>query len=1171
MIDILDRRTCIHPARYFLEASAGTGKTHTIAHAVVRALIDSPPGQGTPLELAQILVVTFTRLAARELQERIYSLLKRAYTLLSEEQPAQEGEIEDYLFAHMEGGKEKILLAQWRLERALVYFESNHVETIHSFCASILREYDFSSPLSLEKKFPSRKWLFSLLKRAIDELFTPEEIPVSLFGELLSVHHYQFRKWGEVILSLALSKDEISAVSSLQESFFRWNHSWKEWKGTSSLTGEFFSLELEKLLPHYRGTTDRSGKLLFSLRESLLWWARVLDRREWSWREFQVLCEKKSIYLALFSLLSTERRKKKGSYFLEDCSLFYEAYQSFYRQLILPLSIQLESSQITLRLAKKTRSLIEEASERESRYSHDQLITQTERLLRQKSIAESVRSRFSLFIIDEFQDTDATQWKLFSTLFFTEGQKSSCLLVGDPKQSIYAFRHADIYTYFSVMKLLGEKHFATLSVNYRSHFQLTQALNSLFSHPHLSGLFALPQERTALPYRKVFSPSIEQRELFCEGEPRIHLFLTESSRGQKKKWPTEEIEEQFLFPAIYREILKLNQTQTIPLSEMAVLVRSHSQARRLVRFLMQRELEVEYIAKRALAELPILQDWILLLKVTLDPLAVSFRTLLFTGQLFDFSLDELVAISQDVRREQRWIQSFLELREIWRQKGVYPWFCHLMELSWEGESCLQENLLRRKGGSELFAQIHALLEWGIEQEQRGQLAPEQLLSLFSSLREKQVEGWEEHIFSSPLLGKGVQLLTLHASKGLEFSVVFALALSSRYQEKGEFFSDRKGTFSQIQRREETNDRYRLYCQEVDAEKMRLLYVAMTRAREFLYLFLCIEEEEREVPLGSAAPLELFWAQILSSDPSPSAQYQTLCHMKIEQILQFLQQPDYASQITVSQLYPTLHSQSKQSAKEREQEWECFCPFLPYKVDPLPQRFFQASSFTTEVEKRELLSSPDMGKFWPRDWYTPEQDVNTLPAGKQVGTLLHQMLESVPFKQTTLALLEQFVDRFLLVYSEEMRRWRSVFAQLLFYALRTPLPLGKRAIPLLSFPTACLLRELPFLQSKESHLFLQGCFDLLIYVERVGFFLLDWKSNWLGQSCEAYCRASLEREILLKGYDIQVKIYHEALLRFLPLLQRQFQTHLGVQGFLFLFLRGLGGKRGEGIYSISFSQ
>lgn len=222
------------------------------------------------------------------------------------------------------------------------------------------------------------------------------------------------------------------------------------------------------------------------------------------------------------------------------------------------------------RVAAECRRRWEVKATRADHFTFDDLLHTMRSALNQPLFMEKVRAKYKAVIVDEFQDTDPIQWSIFEKLFL----KSHLLyLVGDPKQSIYGFRSADIYTYMRAADALGKENKAFLDTNYRSSPQLIDALNALFTkNPDWIVLPALPD---ALEYHPV---KAGRSENVLKEEP-ITYFGVQGDPSKEKSWPTKVMEEEKLFPYIASEMIRLR--AKIPFSEMAVLVKDRFQAQRL--------------------------------------------------------------------------------------------------------------------------------------------------------------------------------------------------------------------------------------------------------------------------------------------------------------------------------------------------------------------------------------------------------------------------------------------------------------------------------------------------------------------------------------------------------------------------------------------------------------
>ena len=210
----------------------------------------------------------------------------------------------------------------------------------------------------------------------------------------------------------------------------------------------------------------------------------------------------------------------------------------------------------------------------------DDLLEQMDRALESPSFADKIKEKYKAAIIDEFQDTDAIQWSVFQKLFLVAKSPIPALyLVGDPKQSIYAFRKADLYTYLKAQKNLGLQSQKILKTNYRSSKELIDGLNTLFLHDYAGHWLQLPATGDHIPYQKVLAG--------CEGEPleddkkAVHILKIDDAKARFV--PSRDLEQNILFPYIASQIKALD----LGFSAFAVLIKDRYQAVRLQKYFKQ--------------------------------------------------------------------------------------------------------------------------------------------------------------------------------------------------------------------------------------------------------------------------------------------------------------------------------------------------------------------------------------------------------------------------------------------------------------------------------------------------------------------------------------------------------------------------------------------------------
>ncbi len=457
---------------------------------------------------------------------------------------------------------------------------------------------------------------------------------------------------------------------------------------------------------------------------------------------------------------------------------------------------------ILKRLAARARSFVSKELKRKNLFAMQELLSLMEEAIKEPSFREKVKKSFSTVVVDEFQDTDPIQWKIIETLFLDDWN-GALYLVGDPKQAIYAFRKADVYCYMQA-RSHKRQHVVTLSTNYRSTEKLVDGLNSLF---YRNTLFELPKTSLFLEVPKIACGTT--LEEIKDDKQAIHIFSASGALQRKRNWPTEEIETEYFFPFIAEEIAHLK----LPLTSIAILVKDRYQAERVEGYLAKRKIPTLSWRKKSVIE--------------------------SEAHLF---LERLL-LCLESPRDKRHLTNLLVQKPF--SKGGSP--CTLDE--WAEHVSHLLSLKRRLDSGGLAACIRAFLEgvwpgFTITMKEYLWAEPDFLFDLDYLVELapyldilKRFPASERDQLASPFEREaaGVQILTMHASKGLEFDVVFALGSACRNQPPDNGVDPL----------------------ELDAEKLRQFYVACTRARKRLYLPIAEQLDYKEVAPGCKSPIELY--------------------------------------------------------------------------------------------------------------------------------------------------------------------------------------------------------------------------------------------------------------------------------------------------------------------------
>ena len=447
-----------------IEASAGTGKSWTVSLLVLRFILEKE------LTLDQILVVTFTEAATKELRDAVRKRLIEALSFFTD--PSQILDQKEYetLYSKQEHGTDE--LAIQRLKRAKLSIDESAIFTIHSFCQRALTEYAFEAGLPFESELMDSD--AELMQQLTDDFWrrnfktAPQALLFKLQYEkitpdslLQDIRHAV----GKPYLKLCgPSLQTPSSVKSWQDLDVLFKHAMKIWSDDGCDIAELvFSKDLngrsygkatvEKNCQQMRGIKSLANINLKLLQEDL--------------KRFKS------------STLSDATKAKCQT----PCHPFFDAWEEFSDHYeALDASSQDYISQVRIDLLSYLQEALPKEKRRLGVLSFDDLLLNLqEALKKQPELAGALSNKYRVALIDEFQDTDQIQYDIFSTIY-KGAQDTAMFLVGDPKQAIYRFRGGDIHTYLKAKKDTHEDNRYTIKTNWRSHPKLISALNKLYKN-----------------------------------------------------------------------------------------------------------------------------------------------------------------------------------------------------------------------------------------------------------------------------------------------------------------------------------------------------------------------------------------------------------------------------------------------------------------------------------------------------------------------------------------------------------------------------------------------------------------------------------------------------------------------------------------------------------------
>ncbi|CAN0619517.1 RecBCD enzyme subunit RecB [Burkholderia multivorans] len=1171
-----------------IEASAGTGKTWNICALYVRLLLEKDLGAD------QILVVTFTKAATAELHERIRSRLAQLAHALDTGDDGGDPFVARLLETTL--GARGVLdpdTAAKRIRRALRAFDQAAIHTIHAFCQRALQEAPFAAamPFAFEMEADDASLRFEL---AADFWRTRVEP--------MAARWPGFAAWlvasgaGPAALDVQLARRLKKPLAALR------------WDGLAGPDSEAESAAAECFAAAARWWADERDAIDALLRAA----QPSLNQRS---HKPEALAEAFGAWTAHFAQPAVAavlpraalkltraalvKATKKGGAtpehpFFEAAGALeaaVEAAEAAQRARWLSLVAEwLDDAPRALAERKRARRVV----------SFDDLLANLHDALRAHPwLAQTLRARYPAALIDEFQDTDPLQFAIFDRIFAPDGP---LFLVGDPKQAIYSFRAADLHTYLAARARASARY--TLAVNQRSTPAIVDACNRLFlSNPQA---FVLD----GLDYHPVRAGTRVRAPLHDETDagPQAGDFRIWTLPGGDDVWHKRDAQ-RHAAQACAAEIARLMRGArdarvrlgATPLSpgDIAVLVQTHKQGSLVKRVLAAWGIGSVELAQASVFSTTDAEQLERVLAAIDAPGDLRRLRAALAADWFGLDADALWRMEQGDggaasgdADAMSWVERFSRYRLLWRERGfAVMWRTFTRELR------VAERLMAGPDGERRVTDVNHLAELT---HARAAAQPGIAPTLRWLAAQRVDGGGEEAQLRLESDRNLVQIVTVHKSKGLEYAIVFCPFLNDGSLRE----PPTSGLPDAHEYHDEAGDAVLHYgcddeaaahaasqaMREQAAERARLVYVALTRAVYRCYLVTgaylssrstresrrsvlnwlvagaghafdaWLDEPPDEAALGGA------WRALaggpVSVGPLPAAARPERLAAGHDAALALSAR--HASRV-LRDSWRMASFSSLTASMAREEAG----------VAPLPDDELRPDHDALAAILPDGDAVPESLPAAP-----PDDDILVFPRGAAAGECLHRLFELSDFTRASSwprAVCDALRERPVEAEPDLAERLPAMMAQLVGDVVRTELVPGMRLadldparrlnemgflFPAPSLDLAALRRLLvahgyPDVALEAGTLagFIKGFIDMI--VEHDGrYWIVDWKSNHLGNTPGAYGQHALDAAMADHAYHLQALLYTVALHRYLRgrLPDYDYDTHMA--GYLYLFVRGV---------------
>lgn len=1175
-----------------VSAAAGSGKTKVLITRMIEKVLD----EKNPIDVDQLLVVTFTNAAAAEMRQRMATALEEEI----EKNPTST-----------------------HLRKQLSLLNKAHISTLHSFCQSMVRQYAYLLDIDPGFRVADSSEAALLRDDAIHDVLEEaysEDNPQSLYElvdrfttdrddqliETLISRLYDYSRvhpqptvWLAEIptvyqLEEAMTIDELSFIEPLKDAI---RYALEE---AIALIGE---------MKRIADMPDGPGPLLATAEADLTYLTGALEIvRDGTWEEaytyFQSLkwvragaikkdsCDEN---LAKRAKALREQAKKvttsvQESYFLRRPEYLLDEIRSMAPSMALLVELVGRFGE-RYQQAKIERGIVD-FSDLEH-YALTILSEEQDGVLQPSEIAMNYQQQFAEILVDEYQDVNFLQETILQLVKSNDEATGNLFMVGDVKQAIYGFRLAEPNLFlekYDCFKHTGEDRGLKidLNANFRSRKEVLEGTNFIFSQIMGSRVGGIDyDEAAALKYGAKFPEKSMPTKFAVLYEPSEEMDLEEELTGQSLK--SVQAEARYIASEIKQLMANgaevtnafTNEKRPIAYRDVVILMRSMTWTGEIVEEFKKQGIPIFAEVSKGYFEAIEVMVMLNVLSVIDNPYQDIPLASMLRAPFIGLKENELAKIRLAAPKEQSFyealqlfiakggsgielstqqkLERFFTYFEAWRNAARHG---SLADLIWQvySDTYYYEMVGMMPNGKQKQANLRALHDRAIAYEKTSFRGLFRFLRFVDRMKKRGDDFGEARALTES--EDVVRLMTIHASKGLEFPYVFVAGIGRQFNKmdlKERYLFDKhfglavKGIdperrltytslpFLAVKEKKEL---------EMRAEEMRILYVAMTRAQESLTLVASVKDLEKEFEKWLDAQLVDPNAMLPEYTRSRANSYLDWVGPAIARHPEFEKFDRLADGRFIDSASDwSITMQPFHQFVEAEQIEE-----IPAKLEQqeladddgeqvkVQKRFDWRYSFKEATEKRSKQSVSELKRL-----ALLEQEEENLPtfsemkaptkqqaylhrqpafmqkravSAAEIGTAVHAIMEQAQFEENYTiekldVLIETLVNRQLLTAEEAAAVDRSEIVAFFKHPLVNELRSAKR-----------IYRELPFTYAYDGDgdpQILQGIVDCLFETEN-GWAILDYKTDWIREGATL---DAVEQE-MHKRYGIQLNLYKEAM-------------------------------------------
>ncbi len=1132
-----------------IDASAGTGKTFTITHLYIRFILEQE------LEVNQILVVTFTNAATQELKGRIRDLIEDTKQFLTDTNIKNESL--ELLFKSFRGKDTAVRI----IEKAQENFDKAAIFSIHSFCQRVLTLFPLETKSLLKQKFIEDENAFR--ESAIKDYWRTNIIIQrhSKLGFILSFWASPQELLNDVQPLLGFEneirkyKNQKNQIESKKEIHSLWKTISDYWEKERNI---FLSiLEQNPVLSKVTYKPVKTDQLFKEIDELIALDLPYKIPESWN------LLTKTQLQKSTKKAQSDERFEHD---FFDIAEVFSKAHQEW---------LVAEKKDIVMDASNYVSGEVERLKNENYNLSFDDLIHRVSQVASNRSFTSKVTKLYPVAMVDEFQDTDHKQYSIFSNLYINKSDEAddlSLIMIGDPKQAIYRFRGADVFTYQQAKQQTQRKY--TLVKNYRSSSAYVNLINRFFTGNENAFIF-----KNLIDFKPAKAILKKEELLYNDesiAEPLvtwIYPFKEKASAKTKAENYFSDYCAQEVFELLRSNNYKLNNKGKIEAKDIAILVKTGRQAIKIKKALATRGISSALILRESVFCSEQAREINCLLDTLIDSGNNKKLYSLLATDLFCWRADEIYNLQNNNQQLIKLLEQIKKYHRMWKKSGILAMFFEVLT----DQKSLDKNILDSFGTRKITNWLHIVELLQAKASQHGSFT--QVVNWLQDQRYQAVNNHsneaEEHQLRLESDSDLVRIVTVHKSKGLEYPIVFLPFMwsvpSQRKLPDSYSYHDDEG-YKHVMLMDESQ-RTRWHKENL-AEEMRLLYVAMTRAKFRCYLA---------------------WGHISGAANSAVANclYENIrLQSEFPKKFDGISETDFLepfNQLNCGEELVHIKFNNEKISDDiivlsngKKDEFQA-----ALKISRSIKQDWQVSSYSKIVSTAKHKQHNPLVNIERTHLSILDKNMESLtrfnfPKGAKPGNFLHDILEHQIFNQP---IDQNNLEKRCLQYGYELK-WLPCLTEWLVDILKADIDgfslselMEENKLSEMEFLIATnkvRSKELNYLLQKNHYLkdgqnfeslsikgYLTGFIDL-VFKRNGQYFVADYKSNYLGPSRIDYSKENCGEAMLNHNYHLQYLIYTLALHRYLKNKIKKYNYDKDIGGVYYLFLRGLSSTESDGL-------